>query len=207
MNIVIIGHGGHSKVISDLISLNDKYRLIGYLDDKYDELIIKESIYYGPVLSIQTLQKSYEALKCIIGIGNNHIRKTMVQKARLSNDDYATLIHPSAVVSASARIGAGTVIMAHSVINADTKIGAHTIINTGAIVEHDCQIGDFVHLSPSVTLTGSVEVNDGAHIGAAAAVIPQVKVGMWSTIGAGAAVINDLPAYTTAVGVPARITM
>ncbi|MEH7106946.1 acetyltransferase [Bacillus sp. JJ1764] len=204
MKIVVVGHGGHSKVISDLI-LQSGYEIHAYLDEKYREPIVKKNIIYGPINWANKLIEDDFDIKFIIAIGNNKIRKQVVQILHLTEDYYVTLIHQSAIVSPTSCIGAGTVVMPNAVINADSKIGQHTIINSGSIVEHDCQIGDFTHLSPRAVLTGAVQVNEGVSIGAGATVIPNIKIGEWAIVGAGATVIHDLPSKCTAVGVPAKI--
>ena len=79
------------------------------------------------------------------------------------------------------------------------------IINTNSIVEHDTKLSDFAHISPNATLTGGVNVDEGTHIGAGATIIPNIHIGKWAVIGAGATVISDIPSYSTAVGVPAKV--
>jgi acetyltransferase EpsM len=204
MNIVVIGQGGHSKVIRDII-LSSHHQIIGYLDDRYDQLKEEGSIFYGPVSAANEIIECFGDVKFVIAIGNNQVRKAISDRLGLDDSSYATLLHQTAVVSPTATLGYGTVVMANAVINADARIGNHAIINTGAIVEHDNGIGDYVHISPKAILTGSVTIEDGTHIGAAAVLIPQTKVGAWSIIGAGTTVINDLPPYCTAVGNPARV--
>lgn len=205
MKIAVIGHGGHSKVVRDLILSDGSNQIIGYFDDRYRNLEWRESLYFGPIASVKKMLSFFQNPKIIIAIGNNRTRKNIVQKLNLPAESYATLIHPSAVVSSDAQIGKGTVVMPHSVINADSVIGQHAIINTGAVVEHDNRIGDFVHVSPNAALTGSVKLGEGAHVGTGATVIPAVQIGEWSVIGAGATVIHELPRYCTAVGVPAKV--
>lgn len=205
MKIVVIGHGGHSKVICDLILSQSGYEIVGYLDDKYKDVRLIENIFYGPILSVRRLVEYFIDIKFIIAIGDNKARKKIVQKLNLSCEHFVTLVHKSAVISPTSRIGPGTVVMPNSVINADSEIGDHTIINTGAIVEHDSKISDFIHVSPGATLTGAVQLEEGVLIGAGATVIPNIKIGRWSVIGAGATVISHIPSYCTAVGIPARI--
>ncbi|MGX2961372.1 acetyltransferase [Peribacillus sp. JNUCC 23] len=204
MNIAIIGKGGHSKVIEDIIFSNIEYEIVAYLDDQYEDVKVVNGMYYGPIIGAQKMIVFFDELTFVIAIGNNQVRKSIADQLGLADHCFATLIHSQAVVSSSATIGRGTVVMASAVINADAKIGNHTIINTNAVVEHENTIHDFVHISPSVTLTGTVTVEEGAHIGAGAVVIPNVQIGEWSVIGAGATVIHDIPANCTAVGVPAR---
>jgi acetyltransferase EpsM len=205
MQFVIIGNGGHSKVVSDIVRSNKENEIVAYLDDKYETVKLQENHLYGPIFTASNMTECFAGLKFIIAIGNNLIRKTIAENLGLPEECYATLIHKSAVVSPRAEIGMGTVIMPNAVINADAKIGRHVIINTGSVVEHDCMVGDFVHVSPHAAITGGVIVEEGAHIGAGAAVIPNITIGEWSVIGAGATVISDIPSYWTAVGTPARV--
>ncbi|MDQ0256573.1 acetyltransferase EpsM [Evansella vedderi] len=205
MKIVIIGKGGHSKVISDIVQSDPQIEIIGYLDDKYNDFFSKGDLYYGPINSAKRLIHIMPDVKFIIAIGNNLVREQIAKILNLNNCGYASLVHKNAMISSSAQIGQGTVVMANAVINADSKIGNHSIINTSAVVEHDNVIGDFVHISPNVTLTGGVHIKDGAHVGAGATIIPGIEVGERSIIGAGATVIHHIPPHCTAVGIPALV--
>jgi len=205
VKIGLIGQGGHSKVIEDIIIANKKYKIIGYFDDKFTTDHFKHGVYNGPIDTIKQFISEHEEMKLIIAIGNNLIRKSILERLMLSKDKFVTAIHPSAIISPSAKIGKGTVVMPYAVINANAEVGDHTIINTCSVIEHDNLIESFVHISPNVTLTGGVQVKEGAHIGASATVIPNKKVGEWSIIGAGATVIHDIPENCTAIGTPARI--
>ncbi|MEX2461027.1 MAG: acetyltransferase [Paenibacillaceae bacterium] len=206
MELAVIGEGGHSKVIMELIRSKENYKVKAILDDKYTELTLSDDVYLGPISAAQQLLRQMNSLKFIVAIGNNKIRKSIVIKLGLPNHHYISLIHETAVISSSASIGQGTMIMAHTIINADAYIGNHTIINTGAIIEHDNSIGDYVHVAPRATLTGTVSVKEGTMIGAGATIIPGKSIGEWTMIGAGATVISDIPANSTAVGTPAKIT-
>ncbi len=205
MKVAIIGQGGHGKVIKEIIMSSQNYQIVGIFDDKYSDLRLDNNVYFGPILSARKMIDFFYGVKFIIAIGNNKIRKLIFKKLDLPNNYYVTLIHKSAVISQSAIIGSGTVIMANSVINAEARIGNHSIINTGSIIEHDSNIGDYVHISPNATLTGSVEIEDGVHIGAGATIIPNVRIEEWSVVGAGATVIRNIPSNSTAVGIPAAI--
>ncbi|MFP3123376.1 acetyltransferase [Ectobacillus funiculus] len=204
MKITIIGQGGHSKVIQDIILSNKEYEIVAYLDDRYEDIAVADNMYFGPTSAAQKIIDCFDNVKFIIAIGNNKVRKSIAQKLDLSDDYYATLIHKTAVVSPSAKMGSGTVVMPNAVINADAQIGNHVIVNTSSVVEHDNKLDDFVHVSPGSTFTGSVEIEEGTHIGAGATVIPNVKIGQWSIIGAGAVVTHDIPSNCTAVGIPAK---
>ncbi len=202
MKVIILGNGGHSKVIQEmLVSL--KYEIIGILDDKYEDEKKENGIVYAPFASLKNLLNGN--VKVVIGVGENSSRKHIVETVNISQEQYLTVIHTSAIVSPSAKIGNGTVIMPKAVINAEAKIGKHCIINTGAIVEHDNLIDHYTHISPNATLTGNVSLGEGVHIGASATIIPGINIGKWSIIGAGSTVIKHIPSYKKAVGCPARI--
>ncbi|SDM78061.1 acetyltransferase [Bacillus sp. OK048] len=205
MKIVVIGCGGHSKVIVDMILSTGESDIVGFLDDKYDELRLKEDTYCGPISAAERLLEKSPDIKLVIAIGDNKVRQSIVQKLNLSYEYFVTVKHKSAVISPTAKIGHGAVIMPNSVINADSRIGDHSIINTGSVIEHDSIVGDFSHVCPGATLTGSVQLGEGAYVGSGSTIIPNIKIGEWTIIGAGATVISDIPAYCTAVGIPAKV--
>jgi sugar O-acyltransferase (sialic acid O-acetyltransferase NeuD family) len=194
--MLLYGGSGHAKVIIDCLLANH-ISIHGIFDDNPDLYQLLQF----PVLGLyQATYLPQEPL--IIAIGNNSIRKKI---ASLIKHAFGKVIHPSAIVSRFAQIGAGTVVFHNSVVQASANIGNHCIINTTASVDHDCIVEDFVHISPHATLSGNVVIGEGTHIGAGATIIPGVTVGKWCVIGAGAVVIKHIPDYATAVGVPANI--
>lgn len=201
--IVLIGAGGHAKVIIDLIELiygNRQEIKVELLDDNIPiGTIICGKRIEGKISDCQNY--SCKA-KFIIGIGNNQIRKEIAQQYRLS---YTTLVHPSAVIGKNVEIGQGTVIAANAVINCESKIGKHCIINTAATVDHECVIGDYTHVSPGAHLGGQVSIGEESWLGIGCSVKNNVKIGQNVTVGAGGVVITDLPGRCTAVGNPAKV--
>ncbi|WP_416150477.1 acetyltransferase [Salipaludibacillus sp. HK11] len=204
MKIMMIGQGGHSKVLTDIINMDNQNNVIGFFDDKFSEMIIKDNIIFAPLQHVRMVSHKYSNAMWIVALGSNYIRKAIVSSISFPREKYTTVIHPSAIISPSVEIGYGSVIMPNVVINSGAKIGNHVIVNTGSIVEHDNIIGDYVHLSPNTTLTGSVVIKEGAHIGANATVIPDKSVGEWAIIGAGSTVTASIPPFMTAVGSPAK---
>lgn len=203
MEIIILGDGGHSKVIQDIIHWNKDYEIIAILDDKYELINKKNNVIYAPLLYLNKIIST--DTKIIVAIGNNITRKMIYTQLNIRRDQYLTVIHPSAVVSPKAIIGDGTVVMPSVCINANATIGDQCIINTGAIVEHDTKVDNFSHISPNATLTANISVGEGVHVGASTTVIPGIDIGSWSVIGAGSSVIRPIPPFSTAVGCPTRI--
>ena len=188
----LYGASGHAKVIIDtLIASGVK---IEELFD--DDLSINE------LMNIPVKHDWNRESPVIISIGNNLSRKQIAEKLQCS---FGTAVHPSAVVSPSAIIGEGSVLMQSAIVQSCARIGRHCILNTGASIDHECVIEDYVHVSPQATLCGNVHVGEGAWIGAAAVVIPGVRIGKWSTIGAGSVVVSDIPDGAVAYGNPCRV--
>lgn len=201
--LILIGAGGHVKVVKDIIAFDNRLEVFAIVDDAFCKTNVVDGIIYAHTSYLDSLD--VERFRFFIAIGGNSIRKRLFDKLSIPIENYITLIHPHAIVSKTSQLGYGTVVMPNAVINADTSIANHCIINTNAIVEHDNVLGDYVHISPSATLSGVVNIGDGTHIGAGAVVIPGKSIGNWTTIGAGAVVTKDIPDGVTAVGVPAKI--
>lgn len=200
--ILIIGAGGHGKVVADIL-LQQSAPVLGFLDD--DPTTWGTSRLGLPVLgAIDTfLDHSPEGL--VMGIGSNVLRQDIVKRlGSLAQELWWSAIHPQAIIAPSARIGRGTVVAAGAIVNPDAMVGDHVIINTGATVDHDCRIGDFAHIAPGVHLAGGVRVGEGSLLGIGSTVIPCCSIGQWTIIGAGAVVVDDIPSHAVAVGVPAR---
>lgn len=192
--INIFGASGHAKVIADIISAQgDKVGSV------YDDAPEGKSIADKPVCRPD---HGLSDNPVIIAIGSNRIRKMISEKYPVG---FAMACHPAAVISNSAVIGEGTVVMARAVIEADVRIGRHCIINTGATINHECRLDDFVHVSPGATLCGNVSVGECSWIGAGATVIPGIRIGSNCIIGAGAVVIRDVPDGAKVAGNPARM--
>jgi sugar O-acyltransferase (sialic acid O-acetyltransferase NeuD family) len=205
MDVVIVGAGGHGRVVLEILRAAGKHRAVGFLDA--NSALVGTTISDLPVLGhLNALPKVRQKTKgAIIAIGDNRARMGYAGKMREAGFELVNAIHPSAVVSLSAKIGSNAVLAAGSIVGTGAVIGDSVIINTGAIVDHECDIGEAVHIAPAVALAGRVKIGAGAFVGIGARVIQCLSVGEYATIGAGAAVIRDVPANATVVGVPARV--
>lgn len=196
-NVIIIGAGGHGKVIADIV-LAAGDNIIGFLDDNIE----LNSFIDFPILGIVSDYKKYTNNEFIIAIGNADIREKIA--VEMDNARFYTAIHPTAVIShINTAIGEGTAVMANAVINPSVSIGKHCIINTAAVVEHDNVIEDFVHVSVGSKLGGTVHIGSKTWIGIGATVKNNIEICSACMIGAGCTVINDLSESGIYVGVPA----
>jgi sugar O-acyltransferase (sialic acid O-acetyltransferase NeuD family) len=201
-NILVIGAGGHSKVIIDtLIFKGDD--IVAIFDDDNQKIgsDLMGITIKGPISRITDF---YSQGSLVIGIGNNDLRKRFFM---MYQDKYniVNVIHPNTYISKNVKMGTGIVVFSGVTINTDTIIGNGCIINTCSSIDHDNRIGDFTHIMPGARLAGGVEVGSLSEIGIGSSVIQDIKIGHNVSIGAGAAVVNNVPNDVISVGVPAKI--
>lgn len=195
--VIVIGAGGHGKVIADII-IKSGDRVIGFLDDGCTE----KNILGYPILGKTEDCLKYKDKEFFIAIGNNAVRKKISEKYNMLK--FYTAIHPSAVIAMDVEIGEGSCVMAGVVINTSSEIGRHCIINTGAVIEHDNMIGDYVHVSPNATSCGTVKIGNSTHIGAGAVIKNNITIANDIVLGCGSVVVDNITETGTYIGVPAR---
>ena len=211
MKVVGLGAGGHAKAVIEAIQLSGAHEVVGLLDR--DPALKGQFVLDVPVLGGDELLPGLKA-KGIGGVfigvgsvGDAAGRVRLYEQAVAQGLEVVVVTHPAAVVSPSASVGAGTVVLARAVINPGASLGVNVIINSGAVVEHDCTIGDHAHIATGACLAGGVRVGDRAHVGVGASVKQGIAIGSGAIVGGGAAVVEDVPAGATVVGVPARPLM
>ena len=194
--ILIYGGGGHGKALIDLIRALGAYRIAGLVDNGRS---VGDLVMGLPVLGdADVLARMYAqgvrlAVNAVGGIGNIGVRIKVFHQLAEAGFACPALIHPSAVVEASAVLCAGVQVFPMAYIGSEAEIGYGAIVNTGAIVSHDCTLGDYANISPGAMLAGNVEVGESALIGMGVTVNLHVKIGAGARIGNSATVKADVP--------------
>ncbi len=206
MELVIIGAGGHGRVVLDILKQLEGHKPVGFLDN--NPRLHGRRIDGLPVLGdMRQLPKLHDGgvRRGIVAIGDNGVRRAISEILLRENFEIINAIHPSARLATSASIGQGVTIAAGALVCAHCQIGDYVILNTGCIVDHESMIGTCAHICPGVRLAGHTTVEAGAFVGIGATVIQNIRIGFEAVVGAGAVVINDVDPMTTVVGVPAHV--
>lgn len=206
---VIIGGGGHARVVIDALrvsGLGHPEAVVDAAPERRGQRVDGVEVVGGDEeLSGLRERGITHFVMGLGGAGNNQPRRRLFEAALSRGFQPLTLIHPAAIISATAALADGVQVLARAVVNPGATLGTNVIVNTGAIVEHDCVIGAHVHIASGAILAGGVRVEEGAHIGAGSVTRQSCKIGREAIVGAGAAVVDDVPANVVVAGVPAVI--
>jgi sugar O-acyltransferase (sialic acid O-acetyltransferase NeuD family) len=210
-----VGASGHGRVVAEAARLAG-HEVVAFVDQ--DPMMLGRAVGEATVVASQeellaavadrvSLPGGADAVA--FGVGNNGARHALVRSllAIAGAEILPAIVHPSAVVSPTARVGPGSVLLPRSVVHTDALVDAGVIVNSAAVVEHDCVVGACAHLSPGAIVCGGVTVGPRAWIGAGATVIHGRAVGADSVVGAGSVVIRNVHEQTVVVGVPARLRL
>lgn len=205
--IIIIGGGGHATVVADALQAAGG-SVLGFTDADSTKHQLRQCglpVLGGDAFVLAGYDRDEVLLaNGVGGVRGTDARRTLQLRLQEVGWRFATVIHPTAIVSPHARIGDGVQLLAGSIVQASAVIGEGTIVNTAAIVEHDVEVGDYVHLAPRSLLCGAVTVGNSSHIGAGAIVRQGIQLGRYTVVGAGAVVVKHFDGGGELVGMPAR---
>lgn len=194
--LVLIGGGGHCKSVLDSVLAMDIFAEIVITDPDLpigSEVLGREVVGNDSMLSeLINTGEFTEAFVTVGSIQTASLRKKLVNTALQLGFNFPTIIDPTACVSKTASIGAGSFIGKHAVINAEAQIGSHCIINSGVIIEHECSVGDFSHVSVGAVLCGDSHIGSECFIGAGSTIIQQINIGDRCIVGAHSTVLTNV---------------
>lgn len=193
-NLVIVGAGGHGKVVAECAELMQQWETISFYDDKFETDRSFEAVF----------SLSPHTTDIFIAIGNNQVRESYQKKCEENGFDLPLIMHPQGIVSKDSEIGKGTVLMAGAIVNPGTIIGRGCILNTASSVDHDCTLDNFIHVAPGARLSGTVTIKERTWVGVGAVICENRRIGSDVMIAAGAVVIDNIENDKLVKGVPAK---
>ncbi|MEI7676511.1 MAG: NeuD/PglB/VioB family sugar acetyltransferase [Bacteroidales bacterium] len=191
--IVVIGGGGHAKVLISILKKNAEYEVIGYTDPE-DKGALLGIPYLGKDEIIPSVMVNANVQFAAMGVGSvnvNGYREKVYSTIKSFGLEFPAIVSKDAIVNEDVQLGEGTVVYDGVVVNSGTRIGIGAIINTNSTVEHDCVIGDFTHVAPGSTLCGEVHIGRNCMIGAGSTVIQSITIPANSLVRAGSVVVKN----------------
>jgi sugar O-acyltransferase (sialic acid O-acetyltransferase NeuD family) len=205
--VIVIGSGGHAKVVIDILQEMKGVAIAGVTSNS----IAKNSIFCGiPVIGEDIVIKDYVnkgnyfAAMGLGGYRDNYLRERVFHFIKNLGMSFINAIHPSAIISKTVKLGEGVVIFPGAVINTDVRIGNNTIIATGSTIDHETVVGDHVLVSAGVTIGAYSQIMEGVVLALGAKVISGVTIGANSLIASGAVVIKNIEDNKRVYGIPAK---
>ncbi len=206
-DLIIVGAGGDGRSVAELIQQSDdNWNLLGFLDDapSKQNKIINGVPVLGKINDVVNYQQSYFVI--LIGSAKKaFVKKKIVNNFGLNFIQYATIVHPTAVILTSAILGKGTIILPMVTVMANAIIGDHVFIALKSNIGHDTTIGDYVLIGALAGIAGNVTINEGAYIGISSSIKDGITIGEWAIVGMGSVVVKDVAPYSIVAGNPARV--
>lgn len=206
--LVIFGAGGFGRevheVIEDILAQNGRSEsLLGFLDG--NPALHGQRIHGLPVLGGADWLHGQHGTAVVIAVGSPVAKRRIALQLRETGAVFPTVIHPTASIGRRVALGAGNIVCPGCILTTDARTADFVTFNFGSTLTHDSHLGAYSTLAPYVLLSGNFRGGEGLDLGCGAKTIPGITIGDWAIVGAGAVVNRDLPANTTAVGVPARV--
>ena len=207
MNTIIIGAGGHARVVHDILEPNHNIDVTAFVDNTPRGS--DEQIMGTPVIGDHSVIPGYveknDVTGYVVAVGDNEIRRDHFEKLREMGLEPVRAIHPQAHVSETADIGEGTVVAPGAIVTTNAEIGPNAIINTGSVVEHESEIGGHTHVAPGSTVAGRVTIGTETFVGMGTSIKEYTEIGSNVVVGAGSVVLDDIESGDTVAGAPAEV--
>lgn len=208
--ILLFPYNGNAReALTSITAINKQYlswSVLGFIDDDLQ----KKGLKFGDYRVLGNREKISEYPDALVlavpGRPDNFFKRVdVIHSLGLSENRFATIIHPSVQKGINCDIGRNVLLMANVVLTAQVKIGSHVVILPNTVVSHDSQIGDYTIIGSNVSISGGVKLEQNCYVGSGSKIIQEVEIGARAMVGLGSVVLKDVPRSSTVAGNPARI--
>jgi sugar O-acyltransferase (sialic acid O-acetyltransferase NeuD family) len=202
--LIVLGTRVFAEEVADLVADCEEYELAAFAEN-WDRTRCDGQLLGLPIIWVEDLAPLAATHVAVCAIGTTR-RAAFVRQVEAMGFRFATVRHPTARVSRTSAVGAGSILSAGVIVAAHTAIGAHVIVNRGSLIGHHTAIGNCVTISPGANIAGRITIGEGTYVGMGAIVLDSLTIGRGSVIGAGSLVTRDVPDNVQVMGAPARVT-
>ena len=159
--LLVLGAGGHGRSVAEAAELSCRFDVVGFLDDSLPAGETNLGLpVLGPVASMSVYRTCADQV--IVAIGNNAVRESLMGQVGEAGFEFATVVHPRAIVAPSAVLGAGSTVMAGAIVGTEARLGSGSIVNCGAVVDHHAIVESYGHLGVNASMAGGTVLGRGA---------------------------------------------
>jgi sugar O-acyltransferase (sialic acid O-acetyltransferase NeuD family) len=201
--LLVLGTRDFSFEIAELAEETGRYEVTAFVENLSRDRA-RETLEGRPIVWIDDVDRLAETHEAISGLGTTK-RRLFAEQAAAHGLRFATIVHPSARVPASASVGEGSIVSAGVVVGTRAQLGRHVILNRGSLIGHHTTLADYASVMPGANVAGFCTIGEAAYVAVGAVVVDRVTVGDGALVAAGAVAVADVPAHSQVMGVPARV--
>lgn len=205
-NLIILGAGNIGRIVYEYVRLMKEYQtewnISGYLEFA-DKKVVADPNYPAIIGTIEDYQpQSDDVFVCSYAAVSD--REKSVRIIESKGGAFVNVIHPTANILSTNKMGVGNVIGAFTTLSVNTEVGNHCIVQDHCNVGHDCVLGDFTHLYVGNIVCGINTLGSKVTLYTGSVIYPKFKIGDNAVVGAGSIVMKAVKPDTTVMGNPAK---
>ncbi len=201
--LLVLGTRDFSFEIAELAEETGRYEVTAFVENLSRDRA-RETLEGRPIVWIDDVDRLAGTHKAICGLGTTK-RRLFAEQGASRGLRFATVVHPSARVPASASVGEGSIVSAGVVVGSRAHLGRHVFLNRGSLIGHHTTLADYASVMPGANVAGFCTIGEAAYVAVGAVVVDRVTVGDGALVAAGAVAVADVPAHSQVMGVPARV--
>lgn len=194
------------EIIHDLNRVKARHRIVGLLDD--DPRRHGTEVGGVKVLGPLDAALDYPDAQLVFGIGSHRsrmVRHMIIDRLKIPEDRFISLVHPAAKVYPSARVGPGCIVHSGVVVGNDVVLEGFNVVTFGALLGPYVHLGRFAMVTSLAIVLTRVTLGPAAFIGAGACLQDGIRIGPGALVGMASAVYRDVDPGAVVLGNPAKV--